>query len=57
MVRLGRATSCDFQANAEGQTCFGSRGVFWPMRNPLFQGRLPLTGRKSLRCSTFRVAL
>ena len=24
------------------QTCFGSRGFFWPMSNPLFQGRRPL---------------
>ena len=24
------------------QTCFGSRGFFWPMSNPLFQGRWPL---------------
>src|ERR1700730_17530963 len=24
------------------QTCFGSRGFFWPMSNPLFQGRRSL---------------
>jgi hypothetical protein len=24
------------------QTCFGLRGFFWPMSNPLFQGRRPL---------------
>ena len=23
------------------QTCFGSRGFFWPISNPLFQGRWP----------------
>jgi hypothetical protein len=30
------------------QTCFGSRGFFWPMSNPLFQGRWP---RSTLRTS------
>ena len=32
------------------QTCFGSRGFFWPISNPLFQGRLHrLTGRTDIR--------
>src|ERR1700692_2639347 len=43
------------------QTCFGSRGFFWPMSNPLFQGRWSLpTGRTSmglLRRPALRVAL
>src|SRR6266436_6505749 len=31
------------------QTCFGSRGFFWPMSNPLFQGCWPrLTGRTGI---------
>jgi hypothetical protein len=30
------------------QTCFGPRGFFWPMSNPLFQGRWP---RSTLRTS------
>src|SRR5258707_6788161 len=31
------------------QTCFGSRGFFWPMSNPLFQGRWPWsTGRADI---------
>ena len=34
------------------QTCFGSRGLFWPMSNPLFQGRWTLpTGRTSMAVS------
>ena len=32
------------------QTCFGSRGFFWPMSNPLFQGRWHRpTGRSGIR--------
>jgi hypothetical protein len=32
------------------QTCFGSRGFFWPMINPLFQGRWHrLIGRAAIR--------
>jgi hypothetical protein len=32
------------------QTCFGSRGFFWPMSNPLFQGRWDrLIGRAAIR--------
>jgi hypothetical protein len=31
------------------QTCFASRGFFWPISNPLFQGRLSLpTGRTGM---------
>jgi hypothetical protein len=33
------------------QMCFGSRGFFWPMSNPLFQGRWPRSmGRTDIRC-------
>jgi hypothetical protein len=34
--RLDRAIS---RRTRMDQTCFGSRGFFWPMSNPLFQGR------------------
>jgi hypothetical protein len=36
--RLDRAIS---KRTRMDQTCFGSRGLFWPMSNPLFQGRWP----------------
>jgi hypothetical protein len=36
--RLDRAISSRTRMD---QTCFGSRGFFWPMSNPLFQGRCP----------------
>jgi hypothetical protein len=37
---------CDFLTNSNGQDVLGSRGVFWPTSNALFQGRwFLLTGR------------
>ena len=38
--RLDRAIS---KRTRMDQTCFGSRGFFWPISNPLFQGRWPLS--------------
>ena len=44
--RLDRAIS---RRTRMDQTCFGSRGFFWPMSNPLFQGRCPRsTGRTGI---------
>ena len=44
--RLDRAIS---RRTRMDQTCFGSRGFFWPMSNPLFQGRWSLpAGRTSM---------
>jgi len=38
------------------QMCFGSRGFFWPMSNPLFQGRLPLLIERTGNCE-FSIAV
>jgi hypothetical protein len=44
--RLDRAIS---RRTRMDQTCFGSRGFFWPMSNPWFQGRWPgLIGRTGM---------
>jgi hypothetical protein len=46
IARLNIARSCLDRAISRrtrmDQTCFGSRGFFWPMSNPLFQARWPL---------------
>jgi hypothetical protein len=57
IARLKITRSCLHRAISRrtrmDQTCFGSRGFFWPMSNPLFQGRWPRsTGRADIEGSS-----